>query len=105
MELVIETLIYLGLVYFLWFIVAAEVTGSLRERLRLHPAARFGVNVLALAISVGLAIDGETIRIHEFGWASVKSTFVSLPYDAWALLIGLYYGRDMWRLLSRAHRG
>lgn len=93
--LLVETVVYLGLIGLLWYIVAVEVEGGTRR-----PAsgsnARTGVRPIAdsLMIAFGITLAIATTISHR-GAGTYYGLF-GILHLFWAVVIGAFYGHDLW---------
>ena len=93
-ELALETIVYVGLVWLIWFLVALQIEG--RGRCILMPRSRLrGVaDLFGLIVGAGTGVVGLLVR-HQLGAVTTYSNLLSVPYFLWAVLIIGFYGCDL----------
>jgi hypothetical protein len=92
----VETFLFIGLVWLLWYLVSVEVSGRGQSILTSKVRFRIVADVLAMLFGVALSVMGFNIYERGFGFVTTYSTLVSAPYFLWALAIVAFYGHDLW---------
>jgi hypothetical protein len=95
-ELLMETVVNLLLIWLLWFFVALEMDGQGRSVLARK--LRFGRVVDTGAVVFGIGLVGSAILAAvQFGSVNVFSILVATPYALWGGLVIVFYRRDLER--------
>jgi hypothetical protein len=92
---IIENIMYLGLVGLLWYLVGIEIEGRKEGRLSLI-AAKTGMRTVSdlLLMFFGVCLGIAAIFGHA-GFGTYYGLF-AVPYFVWAIVIVRFYGRDLW---------
>lgn len=92
---IIENIMYLGLVGLLWYLVSVEIGGRKEGKLSVV-AAKTGMRTVCdlLLIFFGTSLGIAAIFGHA-GFGTYYGLF-AVPYFIWAIVIIWFYGRDLW---------
>lgn len=97
-QFVLEIILYFWLVALLWYVVSIEAVGwktvkssSVTRKVK----ARTWVDLMIVFLGIGVVFAGELVR-HQFGYVSVYSNLISVPYFVWGLILMGFYGNDIW---------
>jgi hypothetical protein len=98
-ELVLDTIVYVALVWVTWFIVGVQIERRLRSPGTGKASLRGVTDLVAITIGTAIGVVGLLVR-HQFGAVTSYSTLLSVPYFLWCAAIVTFYGHDLW-LVSR----
>jgi hypothetical protein len=92
---IIENIVFLGLVALLWYLVGLEINGRKEGKLSVI-AAKIGMRTVSdlLLIIFGACLGIAAIFGHA-GFGTYYGLF-AVPYFIWAIVIIWFYGRDLW---------
>ncbi|HKV39298.1 MAG TPA: hypothetical protein VJX67_08800, partial [Blastocatellia bacterium] len=93
-ELIIETVIYLTLVWVVWYVLGVEITGGGTRALAAGSRMRRVVDICAIVFGSALAVTGLLV-VSQFGSPTAYSTAVAVPYFIWATTMIIFYGYDL----------
>ena len=108
-EIILETALYLALVWLVWYAAIIEMEGSgesvLLGKLRFRGAA----DILAVTFGSGLLVTAFAISLHDISLPvppvnRLYSILLSIPYLLWGGGIIVYYGRDLQKWWAGSQR-
>jgi len=102
-EFVLETIVYLVLVWLVWYIVSIEIGGNGQSILTPKTGKRNETDVLAIIFGGALGLSGLLVR-RQFGYVSTYSNLVALPYFFWGATVMLFYGHDIWTSFGKTQK-
>jgi len=92
---IVENVVYLGLVGLLWYLVSIEIGGRREGKLSVI-AGKTGVRTVCDLTFVAFGISLGFISIFgNPGFGTYYGLF-AVPYFIWAGVIIVFYGRDLW---------
>ena len=101
---VVENIVYFGLVAFLWYLVSLEIIGWEQKRgsvLTARMPARRLADIFAIAFALVIAFFGEQVRRQTPGiYGTTYWNAVSIPYFIWAIVLVLFFGRDLFLIVK-----
>jgi hypothetical protein len=90
---IFETVVYFGLVWLLWYVVALEAAGGGQSVLTPRTGRRRLTDSLLVLFGALVGVFGIlSNRIGE----PIRSTLVGVTYLLWAIAIIIFYSRDLW---------
>jgi hypothetical protein len=101
-QFIFETVIYIGLVGLLWFVVSLEVAGRGRSILTPKTGARAAVDLLATFFGVGVVAFG-IVWSGRLG-RPLNVRIAGITFLVWGIVIVSFYGRDLWLQTRRTQR-
>ena len=108
LECAIDPCLFLVLVAVVWFTVILELSSWHRGRQSIFAArgrvGRRTVDLLLVLYGVGLGVFGVTLRNHMLRYWSEATGYwnaVAVLYLAWAAVLVLFYGYDLWASTER----
>lgn len=103
-EMLVQTVLYILMVFLLWYFVSIELSktpdrGSSLTRLT---PIRGIADLLLIFIGIGIGYFAVLVQ-RQFGPVSVYSILVSVPYFVWSMGLVSFYCYDLW-IYCRAGR-
>jgi hypothetical protein len=101
LNLIVELIIYLSLVWLVWYVVSVEMGGKGLSVLTPKTGMRKVSDVLAIMFGAPLGAAGLAVASQLPGW---YGRLVSTPYLFWALAVVAFYGHDLWACFRPTRR-
>ena len=93
-SLAIDTVVYFGLVWLLWYATIIEFGGGGRSALA--PKGWMRVAADGFAVIFGLMVVAYGLAAPAEHYNGIYWNTVAVPYYLWGLLLVIFYGRDLW---------
>lgn len=93
-DLALDTIVYFGLVWLVWYGVSVEIRGGGQSVLASKTRMRAVADALAIVFSVAMVAYGLEIR-SGFRAPSAYWNVVAVPYYIWGVSVMIFYGRDL----------
>jgi hypothetical protein len=102
-ELIVQTVVYLGLIGLLWYVVGLEID----RRTRGGPSrstARTCVRPIADSLLIAFGITLAIVAVKFHAGAGTYYGLFGILHLSWAVVIVAFYGHDLWIVLARRTR-
>ena len=93
LNLIVELIIYLSLVWLVWYVVRVEIGGKGLSVLTPKTGMRKVSDVLAIMFGALLGVAGLLVASQLPGG---YGRMISVPYLVWALAVVSFYAHDLW---------
>lgn len=98
-QLFLDTIVYFGLVWLVWYIVSVEIGGGGRSVVAARTGLTKTLDILAIVFGAAIALISRLICGQV-----PYSALIAVPYVAWSVAIIVFYGHDLWACFHTGQR-